>query len=72
MKSKNTVKFLIVLIIISAVSLLALIGFQLIKIHKAKRKISAQQYQIEQYQKVLDYYQNQLPDGEFETIIGED
>lgn len=70
MKSQAKVKFIILLSIMVMVALFVIIGFQLFKIGKVKKQISAQQYQIQQLQKELDYYNN-IPNGPHNSITGE-
>lgn len=70
MKSQTKVKALILLAIIVLIALIGVVGFQLFKIIQANNKIENQEQQISNLQQQLDYY-SKLPDGEHETITGE-
>lgn len=70
MKSQMKVKAVILLAITILVALFFVVGFQLFKIIQANNKIESQQQQISNLQEQLDYY-TKLPDGEHESITGE-
>lgn len=70
MKTQAKVKFLITMAIIVLIAMFALVGFQLVRLSQARKKIALQQQQISLLQKQLDSYEK-TPDTNYEDIIGE-
>jgi len=71
MTSQPRIKLLLILTIVILLSLFALTGFQLFKLHKAKKQIAAQKQTIERLEKQIDYHENKLPNSEYENILGD-
>ena len=63
-KVKSIIFFAILLVIV----LFATVIIQLVNIHKTKQTIAAQEQQIQQLEKTLDYYESKLPNKDHDSI----
>ena len=68
MSQQKKVKSLIALAFLIVITLAVVVVFQLVSIAKINQQIESQNQQIEQLEKELDYWQNKLPNSDFETM----
>ena len=71
MSNQKKVKLVLCFAIFIIIALVFVSVYQIVDIAKTKKQIEAQQTQIEQLQKELDYNKNKLPQTNYDEITEE-